>query len=58
MEQLDKIDWKIISILSKNARISLSHLSEQVYLTARSFIQNRKAGEGGNHHRIQSLHQL
>ena len=33
MEQLDKIDWKIISILSKNARISLSHLSEQVYLT-------------------------
>ena len=33
MEQLDKIDRKIISILSKNARISLSHLSEQVYLT-------------------------
>lgn len=33
MEHLDKIDRKIISILSKNARISLSHLSEQVYLT-------------------------
>ena len=33
MEHLDKIDRKIISILSKNARISLSHLSEKVYLT-------------------------
>ena len=33
MEHLDKIDWQIISILSKNARISLSQLSEKVYLT-------------------------
>lgn len=33
MEHLDAIDKRILTILSKNARISLSHLSEKVYLT-------------------------
>ncbi len=31
---MDQIDWKIIEILQKNARITLSQLSKKVHLTA------------------------
>jgi Lrp/AsnC family leucine-responsive transcriptional regulator len=31
---MDLIDWKIIEILQKNARITISHLSKKVHLTA------------------------
>ncbi len=31
---MDQIDWKIIEILQKNARIALSQLSKKVHLTA------------------------
>ena len=31
---MDQIDWKIIEILQKNARITISHLSRKVHLTA------------------------
>ena len=31
---MDQIDWKIIEILQKNARITISHLSKKVHLTA------------------------
>ena len=59
MEHLDKIDWQIISILSKNARISLSQLSEKVYLTPPAVSsQNRETGESRDHRRLQGLHQL
>ncbi len=33
---MDQIDWKIIELLQKNARITLSQLSKKVHLTAPS----------------------
>ena len=31
---MDQIDWKIIEILQKNARTTISHISKKVHLTA------------------------